>query len=437
MSRHFLPWAHRSSPAAWGTVVPCCPLSTELAGAAAGHAFTRDRLTRCRRAYSPVVISPSALRGYVLEELLAGLLKGSGFDLLVAEAQDPAALCAAGNGLRIRGRGADHQVDVLGQLRMRIPFSLPVRLFVEAKFRGSPSGLADVRNALGVLNDVNEHYSTAAAQASSGPYERYQYRYALFSASGFTADAQLFAVAQQISLIDLRGPAFSWLLAAASRAAEALLALADANGVTSFPVNQMREAMRRALGTWPLSDPLPPDDFAEAASRARMASGTPSEKERLPPDALGDVLAQAADLDGTLLLAFTASPFALVVQPDDPTEAAELLASAGSTQSAELVFAGPDPATCSEPCDGLRGGVGHVVGDGRRRDRHGGTGAGGDGEGPSEVERALDCPSQRQSERCAGVAFERLAGVVLVGGVVEQGLDVSGRAVDDGEGPLN
>ncbi len=41
------------------------------------------------------MVSQSALRGYVLEELLAWLLRGSGYTLLVHESQDPEALCGA------------------------------------------------------------------------------------------------------------------------------------------------------------------------------------------------------------------------------------------------------------------------------------------------------------------------------------------------------
>lgn len=93
-----------------------------------------------------------------------------------------------------------------------MPYHYPIRLFVEAKHRSAATGLADVRNALGVINDVNEHYSTDLAKQTGVNYRRYDYRYALFSASGFAVNAQRFAVAQQISLIDLRGTAFAWLL---------------------------------------------------------------------------------------------------------------------------------------------------------------------------------------------------------------------------------
>jgi hypothetical protein len=60
------------------------------------------------------LLSESAFRGHVLEELLAKALSHSGFRLIVEPEQDDVALYSASNGLRVRGRGADHQVDVLG-----------------------------------------------------------------------------------------------------------------------------------------------------------------------------------------------------------------------------------------------------------------------------------------------------------------------------------
>ena len=285
------------------------------------------------------MISASALRGFVLEELLARLLQSSGFDLLVDESQDRAALTSGINGLRIRGRGANHQVDVLGQLRIRIPFTHPLRLFVEAKYRSSPSGLADVRNALGVLNDVNEHYSVAKSKRDR--YVRYQYRYALFSARGFTLDAQQYAITQQISLIDLQAPAFAWLLRAADRVATALLARAMSEHLTTFPLGQVREALRRALGTWTLSEASPPSDLTEAATRAAEAAGTKEEAQRLSTEPLSQIAAQASELDGRLYLGFTSTPFLVVVQPDEPDEAEPFLRSRHRQgASTDLAFAG-------------------------------------------------------------------------------------------------
>jgi hypothetical protein len=62
--------------------------------------------------------SEETLRGYLLEAL-ARLLRHTGYRLLVHESQDRAELKQAGNGLRVRGRGADHEVDVLGNRHAR------------------------------------------------------------------------------------------------------------------------------------------------------------------------------------------------------------------------------------------------------------------------------------------------------------------------------
>jgi hypothetical protein len=155
------------------------------------------------------VISVDALRGHVLEELLARLLYDNGYRLLVSEQQDPDALTRGAHGLLVRGRGTDHQADVLGELKLPIPFSLPLRIFVEAKYRSGKADLRDVRNGHGVVHDVNEQYATATAGARSVPMRRHHYRYTLFSSAGFTRPAQQYALAQQISLIDLSSPAFA------------------------------------------------------------------------------------------------------------------------------------------------------------------------------------------------------------------------------------
>jgi hypothetical protein len=295
------------------------------------------------------VASTSSLRGYVLEELLAWLLQRSGYSLLVSEDQDPNALCSAGNGLRVRGRGADHQVDVLGELSWPIPYSLPVRLFLEAKYREKPVGLADVRNALGVLNDVNEHYSTATAlKADPQPFDRYHYRYSLFSASGFTIDAQRYAYTQQISLVDLGGRAFRGLLDAAARAADELQALHAASNLGAFPVNQMREAFRRALGTWTAahnghehSADAVDDDFEAARGRATH-SATALSSQVLPADSLAEIASRLLEVDGALYFGVTAAPFLLLLQPDDPAAFDDLIRNDRDPQQARLAFAGSE-----------------------------------------------------------------------------------------------
>ena len=68
------------------------------------------------------------LGGYLLEEALAWLLRNSGYRLLVDHSQDPDELVSRGNGLCVKGRGAEHQVDVLGEFAFTPAFSLPIIL---------------------------------------------------------------------------------------------------------------------------------------------------------------------------------------------------------------------------------------------------------------------------------------------------------------------
>lgn len=287
------------------------------------------------------MVSISALQGFILEELIAKLLQSSGFDLLVEPAQDKHALTTAGNGLVIRGRGAKHQVDVLGQVRIDIPFSYPIRLFVEAKFRSAPIGLEAVRNAVGVVNDVNEHYSSEHPAARDKTYTRYQYKYALFSASGFTSTAQTYAITQQISLVDMSVDSYSSILNHARRLARELGSLASIFKLRSFPLTETRTALRAALGTWPGDESPEVESFGEAEAKVpRPAAAGLNPKDEFVRK-LPALFAKAAELDEKLYFGFSQSPFILVLKPDDPSEAEELLRTAPSELPAELGFAGP------------------------------------------------------------------------------------------------
>ena len=59
-----------------------------------------------------MTVTRNALRGYILEEVLAYLVSGAGYNLLVHPEQDPDNLIRRGNGLGVKGRGSDHQADV-------------------------------------------------------------------------------------------------------------------------------------------------------------------------------------------------------------------------------------------------------------------------------------------------------------------------------------
>ncbi|WP_446210797.1 restriction endonuclease [Micromonospora sp. IBSANI012] len=134
---------------------------------------------------------------------------------------------------------------MLGELMYVPPFSLPLRMFVEAKcYKTERVGLGEVRNAHGVIHDVNQNWAT---QPRSGqPRQRYHYLYSMFSTSGFTSGAQEYAQAHQIVLVDLSMPAFKDLRNAVRDSARRLV---EAWPMDDFPTAWVRTQLRRLLGT--------------------------------------------------------------------------------------------------------------------------------------------------------------------------------------------
>lgn len=243
------------------------------------------------------------MRGYLLEEALAWLLRGTAYELLVSARQDPVELVPQGSELRVRGRGTTHQVDVLGEFAFTPAFSLPVRLFLEAKYYATPCRLEVVRNAYGVIHDVNQNYMTDPN--ISRPRRRFQYCYALFSTSGFSTDAQDFALAHQISLVDLSGESFGWLRRAVGKATSKLRNAAAYHAVDTFPVAWTRRMLRELLGT------ATPDLLPDVPTNAPLfrAAAEPILQTFV------DVLRQHANLE--LLLGFPAAPFIVPLATTD------------------------------------------------------------------------------------------------------------------------
>ncbi|MEU3550014.1 hypothetical protein ACH4UY_29115 [Streptomyces longwoodensis] len=250
------------------------------------------------------MISEGALRGYLLEEVLAWLLRSSGYEVLTAQddgEQPPwKTLEERSHGLVVRGRGAWHQADTLGQFRFVPPFSLPVRLFVEAKFTQTKVRLSTVRNGHGVLHDVNENVMTTIATHSGPrrPRTRYRYSYAIFCTSGFSQDAQEFALAHQISLVDLSVPDFAHLRDLVRTAAKDVHTAMQALPATDLPtVNEIRNYLRGPL-----------------LNLSRQPTAT-EPSVTAPLDVLAESLYSRSALG--LILAFPAAPFVLGLASDD------------------------------------------------------------------------------------------------------------------------
>ncbi|MER6784024.1 hypothetical protein ABT330_05080 [Streptomyces sp. NPDC000658] len=250
------------------------------------------------------LIGKGPLRGYLLEEVLAWLLRSSGFEVLTADDdrdKEPwKVLKEDRNGLLVRGRGAWHQVDALGQFRYVPPFSLPVRLFVEAKYLTTTAvGLPTVRNGHGVIHDVNEGETTTLTAPGAGrPRTRYRYSYAIFSTSGFSPEAQDYALAHQISLIDLSAPDFAVLRNLVKTTADTIHAVLEATPAFHRP--KVRDLRRYLRG--PLLDMDPGDVELPDAIRN-------------PLDHLAHALHSRSQLG--LVLAFPAAPFVLGLASED------------------------------------------------------------------------------------------------------------------------
>ena len=158
------------------------------------------------------MLSTKQIKGLVLEEIILVLLGKAGYRILTKQ-DDPLIFRDGKAGLEVQGRGEWHQIDALVGYDHTPAFLFPIRLGVEAKAYFSTDkskrnkvGIETIRNAVGVVKDINENYSSFFYKSFNKPSQqlklkRYNYVYAIFSLSGFTENAQRYAVAHQIYLI--------------------------------------------------------------------------------------------------------------------------------------------------------------------------------------------------------------------------------------------
>lgn len=259
-------------------------------------------------------LTPEALRGYILEEVLAYLIRNTGYRLLVDATQDPEELDWKHNGLVVRGRGSVHQVDVLGELRWIPAFTYPLRLFVEAKFRRSRTSVGVVRSMVGTLLDVNQSNLPQVDRRNGNvPQIRPKYHYAgaIFSTSGFSRDAMDMALAHGVSLIDLGAQEFAALRDAIDHTARDLVGEGQAERTDreddfgasvsgSRFLLAVRTALRRELDTF------------TAAPRQEVVSLTEDLVSGVAP-----AVSAARDF-GELFVGMGRGPYMLVLKADNP-----------------------------------------------------------------------------------------------------------------------
>jgi hypothetical protein len=154
-----------------------------------------------------MTLRPNQIVGAVLEEAILAVIGIAGF-VPVENLDSDSCINPHKPPVTIRGRGTDHQIDVVADPVVGYAFSHPARLLIEAKAYAENRrvGLDVVRNAVGTLKDVSEFWRPPDAGLVGA--KRYHYRYAIFATTTFTKGAQEYAFAQDVYLLPLRRSAF-------------------------------------------------------------------------------------------------------------------------------------------------------------------------------------------------------------------------------------
>lgn len=151
----------------------------------------------------------SQIKAVLLEEAILFLLRDSAYqpvrEIPNINAVDQY-LENGSAGINVLGRGESHQVDAIADFIFTPPFTNPLRLLCESKYREQAKvGIEVVRNAVGVKKDVEEYFRPNRADM---PAYRHHYQYAVISTTGFTDRAQNYAFAQDIYLLDLNSDVY-------------------------------------------------------------------------------------------------------------------------------------------------------------------------------------------------------------------------------------
>jgi hypothetical protein len=233
------------------------------------------------------------IRGALLEECLLSLLRATGYrTVVVAHGDDCLQIHAAGIG--VRGRGCLHQIDAIADHVVAHPFSNPQRLLVEAKNYSDHRsvGIDTIRNAVGVLKDVSEFLPPTRP---NGPVRhRYHYQYAVFAASQFSSEAQSFAFAHDVYLLQLSTHSRMRVVLDAINTFAATLHVDNRGVVADVDLGALR-----------------------AQVRERLQPGLPVLADRLGTYAVDAVVTAAEDV-GSSVVAVIARSFPVLLTPEAP-----------------------------------------------------------------------------------------------------------------------
>lgn len=189
------------------------------------------------------------VRGMLLEEAMLYLLEWSGYSVVLDAPLEDETLRQGHSGIEVRGRGTDHQIDAIADFGIMQPFSNPQRLLLEAKCyaQGNTVGVEIMRNAVGVLHDVGEYWISRTGVPSK---PRFHYQYAVFSTSDYTPDAEKYAYAHDIYLIQLAQNLYMQPIVDALRAITHDTFDAPKWNKIDINLTALRQIIRRQLRGW-------------------------------------------------------------------------------------------------------------------------------------------------------------------------------------------
>lgn len=244
------------------------------------------------------------MKGALFETVVASLLKSSGYKLLPSS--------GSGSHLgKLRGRGTWHQIDAFGFYEYGVPCLYPIRVIAEAKCYAKEAGLPTIRNFVGAFKDIAENYFVEDG-ASPGDYlltKRYTDAAAMFSAHGFTKDAQDYAYAQGVFLVSYeQNPVLSPVLNAIDRLLTSVNIEAAAKSLNDFKI-------------WAESKIEQPVDSLETDHRFLERDGTISIRElsSRKGDVRSSYLGTAGDVLPVHILSSHEIPWNIFVDSDRTT----------------------------------------------------------------------------------------------------------------------
>lgn len=143
-------------------------------------------------------IDRAKLRGYLLEIVIAKLLFENGFLEVNQEIPERVRITRVGF-VEFKGRGGWHQIDCPFDYKNHLPFINPIRLMAEVKFFKTRIQKNIIRESIGALKDIQENYY--ANNLVDIRKNRYTELGVIFSASGFSDEAEMLAFAHNIKTI--------------------------------------------------------------------------------------------------------------------------------------------------------------------------------------------------------------------------------------------